>query len=302
VPGPTPEHFFEAPTAQGSATVHFLPPGITDPWLLLMLLTAGWCILYSLLVCAIGCLNSGVRATNSTSHRVDLTPLTPFLANNLTSFANTLLSITAVSVFAVQLKADGVSLASSRLVAGPLIENTSIFYIAFAAYCVYDMLWVVFLQPSIDKEASGPFVCMLHTLRELGITKGKLYTANGVIMTITFGVFRVLLPLLAIIHVFVHWNSSAINARINWRIILCITLINGGYCLQLYWFGKIIRGLMKHVIDSGDTDDGPDLEDSQPFMDGKGGSSSMDRRRSLESSRDPMLSVRSTGDSAAGAG
>ncbi|EER13611.1 hypothetical protein Pmar_PMAR001288 [Perkinsus marinus ATCC 50983] len=149
-PGPTVEHLFEGSTGdQNVATVHFLPPGISDPWLSLMLFTAAWCILYSILVCAIGCLNSGLRATNPSS--INLTPMTPFLANNLTSLANTFLSITGVSVFAIQLKADGLSLASPRLIVGPLLEYTSTFYIAFAAYCVYDMLWVVFLQPSIDK-------------------------------------------------------------------------------------------------------------------------------------------------------
>lgn len=43
---------------------------------------------------------------------------------------------------------------------------------------------------SLVQEASSPFVCLLHVLRELGITGGKLYAANGVVMTITFGLFR----------------------------------------------------------------------------------------------------------------
>ncbi|KAF4673709.1 hypothetical protein FOL47_010190 [Perkinsus chesapeaki] len=311
---------------------HFWVPDTSDPWLLLMLLTVAWCILYSVLVCSIGCINSGRRARTPMGRK--LAPLTPFLANNLTSLANTILSFTAVSVFAIQLRSDGATISSPRLVAGPLIEHTSIFYIAFAAYCVYDMLWVIFLQPSIDKvmlghhllffavvwllyaeevfpllaatlllqEASGPFVCMLHVLREIGITKGKLYTANGVTMTITFGVFRVLLPLLSIIHVFVHWHSSGINNRINWRIILCITLINAGYCLQLYWFGKIIRGLIKHVIDAPSvmSENGEDdLEDAKPFLEDK---VRQDRKSSSSSSYNPRLSARSAGDAAAGTG
>jgi len=172
-----------------------------------------------------------------------------------------------------------------QMVAGPMFEGSEIYYLLFISYLFYDTIagffvitasaesatsggfdWsmtlhhILFLMVAcifyheqafplvacvlLFAELSSPFVSLLLTLRDLKLTKTTLYTINGMIMTLSFFAVRIVCQLLALVHLALHFNSQ-VKADLNAARVICISIVCIGYCLQVFWFGKIAKGLLK---------------------------------------------------------
>ena len=100
-------------------------------------------------------------------------------------------------------------------------------------------------------EATAPFTNGRWFLATLEITKGTVYTINGVAMALSFLVFRVvLMGYILVRYVWVLREPfSALPLDTRLTVLSCYAF---GYPLQLFWFQKIAKGLLK-VLKGGST-------------------------------------------------
>ena len=92
-------------------------------------------------------------------------------------------------------------------------------------------------------QISGPNLC--HRLATLGYEKdSKLYVANGILMAATFFVFRVVLPGSLLIRVCVDLREEFLGIP-TLPMVAAGVGFGLGYPLQLFWFSKIAKGIIK---------------------------------------------------------
>ena len=93
-------------------------------------------------------------------------------------------------------------------------------------------------------EATAPFTNGRWFLSTLGITKGPLYTLNGLAMAVSFLIVRVLLMGGLFVRYVVILREPFFALPVStWATILGSYAF--GYPLQLFWFSKIAKGLLK---------------------------------------------------------
>jgi len=95
-------------------------------------------------------------------------------------------------------------------------------------------------------EVSTPFYSIRAILSEMGIKRGLIFALNGILFTVTFFIGRVLnMP-----YIFYRYakfkNISVFNVpfAIHTKCLFWSSLF---FLLQLWWFGKICRGFLKHL-------------------------------------------------------
>ncbi|GAB0092952.1 uncharacterized protein DMENIID0001_080040 [Sergentomyia squamirostris] len=102
--------------------------------------------------------------------------------------------------------------------------------------CIFSFIFMM--------EASTPFVSLRSILSTMGLKSSNLYVINGVLMLVTFFVFRILmLPFVF------YWYSQTVNLPFlravaslprGCKISICILFLP-----QIYWFYLIVRGALK---------------------------------------------------------
>ncbi|XP_059610750.1 ceramide synthase [Phlebotomus argentipes] len=102
--------------------------------------------------------------------------------------------------------------------------------------CIFSFIFLM--------EASTPFVSLRSILSTMGLKLSNLYLINGVLMLVTFFVFRILmLPFVF------YWYSQTVNLPFiraiaslprGCKISICILFLP-----QIYWFYLILRGALK---------------------------------------------------------
>ena len=93
-------------------------------------------------------------------------------------------------------------------------------------------------------ETTAPFTNGRWFLSTLGITKGPLYTLNGLAMAVSFLIVRVLLMGGLFVRYVVILREPFFALPVStWATILGSYAF--GYPLQLFWFSKIAKGLLK---------------------------------------------------------
>uniref|UniRef100_A0A6B2EIQ0 TLC domain-containing protein n=1 Tax=Phlebotomus kandelakii TaxID=1109342 RepID=A0A6B2EIQ0_9DIPT len=102
--------------------------------------------------------------------------------------------------------------------------------------CIFSFIFMM--------EASTPFVSLRSILSTMGLKSGNLYLVNGVLMLVSFFVFRILmLPFVF------YWYSLTVNLPFmraigtlprGCKISICILFLP-----QIYWFYLIVRGALK---------------------------------------------------------
>lgn len=105
--------------------------------------------------------------------------------------------------------------------------------------CIFSHIYIM--------EASTPFVSTRSILSTLRLKEHRVYVWNGILMLVTFFIFRILLlPYLLL------WYSATINTPLavaiaslprGCKISICILFLP-----QYYWFYLIVRGAMKVCI------------------------------------------------------
>uniref|UniRef100_A0A1L8DK35 TLC domain-containing protein n=3 Tax=Nyssomyia neivai TaxID=330878 RepID=A0A1L8DK35_9DIPT len=102
--------------------------------------------------------------------------------------------------------------------------------------CIFSFIFLM--------EASTPFVSLRSILSTMGMKSTNLYMANGILMLVTFFIFRILmLPFVF------YWYSLTVNLPFvravatlprGCKISICILFLP-----QIYWFYLILRGALK---------------------------------------------------------
>jgi len=90
-------------------------------------------------------------------------------------------------------------------------------------------------------EASTPFVSLRVILCHLGLKKSKLYIVNGLVMLVSFFIFRVcIFPALYVWYI----RTESLTALLNLPLwVHCAVM--GLWAPQLVWFNKMIKGTIK---------------------------------------------------------
>lgn len=97
-------------------------------------------------------------------------------------------------------------------------------------------------------ESSTPFVAMRWYLDKAGMKTGKVYLANGMLMMISFFIFRVCLYTYMAVLIYRTQEGFFTIPMLN----RCLFLVGylGGAGLQYFWFAKILRGAYKALTSS----------------------------------------------------
>jgi hypothetical protein len=179
----------------------------------------------------------------------------------------------------------------NRLVNGPNVAGTGLIYLTFIAYVVYDSIyeavlcetpladlailvhhllymgitWLLYADGSFpllvfilySQELSTPFLNIMHAMKFFSLESTRGFTVNAWALTATFFIFRVIAPGVGLGYLFL--NPPTVWSVKKMIIISCVTF---GYCMQVFWFTKIAKGLMKHMYPV----EAPKTEESNPLL------------------------------------
>ena len=244
----------------------------SEKWV--FLLTVSWCCIYVVANTALQIRLRQLVDNNPLTYPESLVNKASTFANYVTSTINSIIAIAATIYFIPAMLAVSFG-PNNRGVNGPNVAGTAIFYLSFIAYVIYDTIyesvlceapladlpiivhhllylvitWLLYVDQSFPlltyvlfcQELSTPFLNAMQTMNVFSIETSRAFTVNAWTLTITFCIFRVILPALALAHVFLRppvWDGARIF------VISCVTL---GCCMQMFWFSKIVKGLIKHT-------------------------------------------------------
>lgn len=106
-------------------------------------------------------------------------------------------------------------------------------------------------------EVTTPFVNARWILDKLQWRGTKTYTVNGVCLAVSWLLVRILLFLWFFIHA---WNHRAETAELRGPAILLITIVPALlFGLNVFWFTKILRGVIKLISGQLQQDDDSDM-------------------------------------------
>lgn len=111
---------------------------------------------------------------------------------------------------------------------------------------VYAMLFrsgQIYTYLVLLSEITTPGINLRWYLDAAGMKKSKAYVANGVAIFLTWLVARVLLFMYVFFHIYVHYDQIKLLTSFGYVLILIAPCVLGG--LNLMWFGKITRGMIK---------------------------------------------------------
>ncbi len=101
---------------------------------------------------------------------------------------------------------------------------------------------------AITMEASTPFINLRWFLEASGTRKTQptLYLVNGGLMTLVWFIIRVLWPSLSVyLFLFVQFDQLYAVGISATAVLLGTSLV--GYFLQIFWFTKIVKGILKAI-------------------------------------------------------
>ena len=237
-----------------------------------LLLALMWCGIYGLLLIIVRYkLQSMIRAY-PLSYPESLVSKAASFANNGTSIVNAFICCVAGGTCMYLLS----SSASSVQIEGPIPEKLFFFFWSFMGFLLYDIVYelvlcdhaldwpiiahhFVYLLVSatlyadssmvlltgvlVSQEVSTLFLNCMQIMRSVNQTEGMFYTVNAIALTVTFFVFRLIGPAIALGQLFLYSPGGFLHGK---RIFL-LTLVSLGYCMQAFWFGKILKGMIKHI-------------------------------------------------------
>jgi hypothetical protein len=257
------------------------------PWLIL--LTMGWLCVYGVFAFGFDRQLRRLVSLNPLVYPESLISKSSILANYFTSTLSFFIAVLADITVAREFRKISHEDVHKDLVQGPVLPQTDFYYYCFLAYVIYDTIYETLLSetPKLDfimighhalyflctlllylsdslvlltavlmaQEFSTPFVNAMHVMKIYGLESHSLFTVNAAVMTLSFFAFRVVLPVLAIVHVFVNagpftgqgagflgFSSGESVART-----IALALVLAGQCMQFFWFWKIVRGLLRHI-------------------------------------------------------
>jgi len=103
----------------------------------------------------------------------------------------------------------------------------------------------VYLMMVLMSEMTTPFVNLRWLLDKAGLKHLKLYTVNGLMLLLAWGVARVVLFVPFYLHVFQNW--ATVREIPLHALVLLVGVPLLLFCLNLIWFLKIARGAYKLV-------------------------------------------------------
>lgn len=206
------------------------------------------------------------------------------LSNYFTSTLNCIVALLAVVTVWREFKRTPHLNANKDLVEGPISRKSEFFYFCFMAYVIYDSVYEGFLSETakldfimlahhalyftctsllyfsdslvfltavlMAQEFSTPFVNAMHSMKIFHMENTTIFTVNVALMTFSFFVFRVVLPVYGFVHVFLNVSTAGFFGLASDESLartLALGLAVAGQCMQIYWFGRIFRGLVKHL-------------------------------------------------------
>ena len=123
-----------------------------------------------------------------------------------------------------------------------------IHHIIFLFACLHNLKNKVFTFQFIWLclcECSTPFVNLRWLLHTLGLKDTKLYLYNGVGLTLTFFIFRVVIYTLGIYHLYTLYPLLLASDKPFASKYVVPAFLVVGYFLNLFWSSKIAQGLYK---------------------------------------------------------
>ena len=248
---------------------------------LVFILTVSWCCIYVVANTAFQIRLRQLVANHPLNYPESLTAKAGQFANFVTSTFNSLLALATSIHFLPSLIEKGFG-AGNQAVNGPNMEGSDVLYLAFIAYVIYDSIYesVLCENPLADwpilfhhlvylvitcmlyqtqsfpllafvlfcQELSTPFLNIMHAMKIFSKEASPYFTVNAWSLTISFFIFRAILPGLAIAHIFVKPPLAWTTANI-----VIISFVAAGYLMQLFWFNKILKGLLKHLANASES-------------------------------------------------
>ena len=244
----------------------------SEKWV--FLLTVSWCCIYVVANTAFQIRLRQLVDNNPLTYPETLVTKASTFANYVTSTINSVIAIASTIAFLpVMLSTSFTS--TNRGVNGPNVAGTAIIYLSFIAYVIYDTIyesvlcetpladlpiivhhllymvitWLLYVDQSFPilsfvlfcQELSTPFLNAMQAMKVFSLDTSRAFTVNAWCLTVTFCLFRVVLPGVALGHVFLRPPTW------DWVRIFIITCVTAGYCMQIFWFSKILKGLLKHL-------------------------------------------------------
>ncbi|GAB4847799.1 hypothetical protein Ancab_026862 [Ancistrocladus abbreviatus] len=111
------------------------------------------------------------------------------------------------------------------------------------AYSMFTGLGQLYPFMALISEATTPGINLRWYLDAVGLKRSKAYMVNGVVIFLTWLVARIILFAYTFYHIYLHYNQIKQLPRFGLFLILIAPFVLA--ILNLMWFGKITRGMLK---------------------------------------------------------